>query len=210
MTLFQELNELSPLRKNQQIMSFFLLFVNALLVAVSTIFYVRIFGSDGLILKNYAISLLGLLILIPVLGKIAIKKPLATFHFCVFLEALSVIGYILVAQDIYAPFMLLTASFFIFASNLLMKPVLTQVDSIVTNGCGEYSLIKSKMDNIYLAIGALIGALFIILSIPIIFAVIAYSTALGFARYYRHKVLIEIYTSNQVTPQEPEAAAKMA
>lgn len=210
MTLWKEFGALSPLRKNQQIMSFFLLFVNALLLAVSTIFYVDLFDSDGLILKNYAVSLLGLLILVPALGKIAIKRPLATFHFSVCLEALSCIGYFLVAQDVYAPVMLLTASFLIFFSNLLMKPILTQVDSVVTNGCGTYSLLKSKMDNIYIAIGALIGVLFIVLSVPTMFAVIAYSAALGFARYYRHKVLTEIYTDAQTTETKKLAEQAMA
>jgi hypothetical protein len=88
-----------------------------------------------------------------------------------------------------------------------MKPILTQVDSIVTNGCGNYSLLKSKMDNIYIAIGALTGVVFIILSVPTIFAVIAYSAALGFARYYRHKVLTEVYTGTD-TPL-PDPASKI-
>jgi len=105
MSLIKEFRALTPLRRNQQIMSFFLLFVNALMLATSMTFYVDLFGSEGLILKNYAFSLLGLLILIPFLGRFAISKPLLTFRIGIAMEVISCAGYFMVSQSIYAPVM---------------------------------------------------------------------------------------------------------
>jgi len=72
----------------------------------------------------------------------------------------------MVSQSIYAPVMLLTSSFLIFASNLLMNPILNQVESIVTDGCAQYSLLKSKMNGIYTAVGAGVGAAFVLFDVP--------------------------------------------
>ncbi len=210
MSLITECRELSTLRKNQQIMSFFLLFVNALLVATSTTFYIDIFTSDGLILKNYATSLLGLLILMPFLGRFAMNNPILTFRIAIILEFLSCIGYIMVSQSMYESFMLLTASFLIFSSNLLMRPILTQVDSIVTDGCKDYSLLKSKLDGIYTAIGAGIGAAFILLSIPMVYAVVLYIASLALARLYRNRVLIEVYSDDDDAEINKSAVSPIA
>ena len=67
---------LSPLRRSQQIMSFYLLLVNALLGAAIVMLYVDLFNADGLVLKNCALSVLGLAIFIPALGKMAKEHPM--------------------------------------------------------------------------------------------------------------------------------------
>tara|TARA_Y100001936_G_scaffold250315_1_gene302778 strand:- start:451 stop:1089 length:639 start_codon:yes stop_codon:yes gene_type:complete len=195
MSIISEIKELSELRKNQQIMSFYLLFVNALMLAISTKFYIALFTGDGLILKNYAISLLGLLILVPAIGKFAIDRPILTFRISVVLEAFSCLGYFLTSFSIFAELSLVTASFLVFASGLIMRPIYTQMDSIVTNGCKNYSLLKSKLDGLYTAIGAFVGAMFILLDIPTVAAISLLTITLGMARYYRNKVVNEIYSN---------------
>ena len=61
MNLIKEVAALSPLRRNQQIMSFYLLFVNALLGAAIVMLYVDLFNADGLVLKTMRCQYLALL-----------------------------------------------------------------------------------------------------------------------------------------------------
>jgi hypothetical protein len=210
MSVIQEVKSLSPLRKNQQIMSFFLLFVNAMLIAVTTSLYIKAFGTEGLILKDYAISLYGLILFIPILGKLAMQYPLRAFTVALFLEAASVIAYFLVSKSFHEHLLLPIATLCIISSSLIMRPILVQVDSLVTNGCSNYSLLKSKLDALYTSIGALFGGYCIFANVSISFSIIIYATSLVMARYYRKKVLDEIFNTPKVLEPETNLVNKSA
>lgn len=174
-------------------MSFYLLFVNALMVAVTTLLYVELFEAEGMVLKTYIASVYGLIILIPALGKWAQQSPMTTFKVALFMEVLSIGAYVLVSLDMYAVYLLPLASALILSSNLIMKPILTQVSSIVTNGCAHYSLVSSKLDAVYTAVGAGVGILFILFDIPNTLSIIVLFASLLMARLYRKRVLEEVY-----------------
>lgn len=193
MSLISDIKALSRLQKNQQIMSFYLLFVNALMVAVTTLLYVELFEAEGMVLKTYIASVYGLIILIPALGKWAQQSPMTTFKVALFMEVLSIGAYVLVSLDMYAVYLLPLASALILSSNLIMKPILTQVSSIVTNGCAHYSLVSSKLDAVYTAVGAGVGILFILFDIPNTLSIIVLFASLLMARLYRKRVLEEVY-----------------
>jgi hypothetical protein len=196
-SVISEIKELSPLRKNQQIMSFFLLFVNAMLVAITTNLYLKIFGGEGLILKNYAISMYGLILFIPILGRLAFKYPLRAFVWALSLEAMSVLGYFLSSQSYHEQLFLLLASFCVISSTLIMRPILVQTDSLITNGCANYSLLKSKMDALYTAIGALFGGYCVLTNVSLSITITIFAASLIMARFYRKRVLDKIYTKEE-------------
>lgn len=196
MSLITDIKALTPIQKNQQFMSFYLLFVNALLIATTTLFYVDLFGADGMILKSYIASVYGLVLLIPALGKWAQSNPLRTFKVALLLEVMSIVSYVLVTLDYYAMYFLPLASAFILSSGLIMRPILTQVSSIVTNGCAHYSLVSSKMDSIYTSIGAGVGILFVLFDVPNTVSIITLALALGMSRLYRKRVLEAIYNND--------------
>jgi len=110
MSLVTEVKRLSPLQRNQQIMSFYLLFVNALLVATTTLMYVDLFGADGMVLKTYIASIYSLILLVPALGKWSQTSPMRTFKVALAMEVLSIVAYILVSLDFYAMYLLPIAS----------------------------------------------------------------------------------------------------
>jgi hypothetical protein len=56
-------------------------------------------------------------------------------------------------------------------------------------------LLKSKLDGLYTAIGAFVGAMFILLEVPTVAAISLLTITLGMARYYRNKVVNEIYSN---------------
>jgi len=191
--IIKEVAALSPLRRNQQIMSFYLLFVNALLGAAIVMLYVDLFNADGLVLKNYALSVLGLAIFIPALGKMAKEHPMRTFHIAIGFEVLAFVFYMLTIYDVFPHVILPIATIVTYSSNIIMSPILNQTTSIVTAGCADYSLLKSKLDMLYTAIGAAVGACFVIFDVHLTVVMVSYASALAMARYYRHKVLTEIY-----------------
>lgn len=206
MSLINEVKQLSPLQRNQQIMSFYLLFVNALLVATTTLLYVDLFGADGMVLKTYIASIYSLILLVPALGKWSQKSPMRTFKVALTMEVLSVGAYILVSLDVYAMYLLPIASALILSGGLIMRPILTQVSSIVTNGCAHYSLVSSKLDAIYTAIGAGVGVLFIFFDIPNTISIIVLAASLVMARLYRKRVLTEIYQPDEMHSDSPSMA----
>ena len=65
--IVKEIGQLSDLRRHQQLMSFYMLFVAALLLAFTDKLYIELFGAEGLIYKDYFISLFGLVALIKIL-----------------------------------------------------------------------------------------------------------------------------------------------
>tara|TARA_B100000749_G_scaffold280565_1_gene277292 strand:- start:2361 stop:2636 length:276 start_codon:yes stop_codon:yes gene_type:complete len=79
-----------------------------------------------------------------------------------------------------------------------MRPILTQVSSIVTNGCAHYSLVSSKLDAIYTAVGAGVGVLFIFFDIPNTISIVVLAASLVMARMYRKRVLTEVYQSDEM------------
>lgn len=196
MSLISDINTLSRLQKNQQIMSFYLLFVNALLVAVTTLLYVDLFGAQGMVLKTYIASVYGLIILIPALGTWAQQSPMTTFKVALFMEILSISAYTFVSFDVYPMYLLPVASALILSSGLIMRPILTQVSSIVTNGCAHYSLVSSKLSAIYTAIGAGIGIVFVLFDVPNTLSIVVLFVSLMMARLYRKRVLEEVYTTD--------------
>lgn len=193
MSLLQEIRFLSPLRKNQQIVSFFLLFVNAMMLAITTILYIKTFGAEGLVIKGYSESLYGLVLLIPFFGRFALKHPMIAFNIALCLEVLSVILYILTSQNVMPSITLPLATTFVLSSNLLMRPINIQANSIINAGSSTYSLLSSKLDASYTAIGAMVGGLFIFFNAPTIVMITCFALTLIASRYYRKKVLIEIY-----------------
>jgi len=196
MSLFYQFLELSALRKNQQFMSFYLLFVNTLLVACTATFYIDLFGTEGLILKGYIISVFGLILLLPMMGKYIQNDPLLTFKIALGFEVISMVGYLMVANDYYPHIALPIATLTLVSSGLIMRPILTQVDSIVTNGCKDYSMLKSRLDALYTAIGAMVGAIFILTNVPPYLSLLVLNTSLITARIYRKRVLDEVYNKN--------------
>jgi len=198
MQIINEIKALSTLRKNQQLMSFYMLFVNALIIACTATFYVEFFGSEGLILKDYAVSLLGLMLFIPMFGRFATSKPLRTFTIAVVLELLSVTGYLLTSLGVAPEMCLIVATYCIVQSGVIMRPINTQVDSIVTAGSASYSLLKSKLDALYTAISAAVGASFVLLGVSKTATVAMLAASLICSRYYRKRVLKEIYADGVV------------
>tara|TARA_R110001583_G_scaffold174017_2_gene328224 strand:+ start:4148 stop:4795 length:648 start_codon:yes stop_codon:yes gene_type:complete len=193
MNILDEVKGLSPLRKNQQLVVFYMLFVNAMIIACTATFYVEFFGSDGLILKDYAISVLGLMLFIPVFGRFSTSKPLRTFKIALTLEFVSVVGYLMTSIGVAPQACLIVASYCVVQSGIIMRPINTQVDSLVTAGCADYSLLKSKLDALYTAVGAAVGASFLLLGASKVTVVIMLGISLACSRYYRKRVLVEIY-----------------
>ncbi len=191
--MFQEIKKLSALRKNQQLMSFYMLFVQALLLAYTAKAYVVVFGADGLIAKDYLISLFGLILLIPFLGKTVNKYPIKTFHMAVILEIFAVFCYYLTNIQILPELFLPLGTLILMSSVFIMRPLVTRVDSQVTNACPEYSLLKSKLDQIYIAVGAIFGLAFLGLDISSSFVIPLLIILLLISRYYRNLVFKEIY-----------------
>lgn len=199
MNFIQQLRELSPLRRNQQKMAFCLLFVNALLGATSVTLYVELFTSDGLVIKNYIVSVAGLALFIPVLGRVTTTHPLQVFYVCIGLEIISMIAWYGVLFSPYPHPSLLLASATIVGSNLAMSPILKQVDSIVTDGCAHYSLLSTRLSAAYTALAAGIGSAFVYFSLPLSVNVTVFACALFMARYYRMLVLKGIYRPTEAT-----------
>lgn len=193
MSIIEEIKALPSLRRNHQLSAFYMLYVNALIIACTATFYVAFFGAEGLILKDYVISLLGLMLFVPVFGKFCTFKPLRTFKIAVSLEAISISGYLMTSLDIMPQTSLIVASYCIVQSNILMRPINNQIDSIVTAGCADYSLLKSKLDALYTAVGAAVGASFLLLGVSKTATVVMLGASLFLCRYYRKRVLTEIY-----------------
>jgi hypothetical protein len=211
MGVIEELRSLSPLRKNQQQAGFYLLFVNALIIACTASFYVKEFGSEGLVLKDYAVSLLALMLFVPLFGRLVTAKPLNTFKVAVGLEVMSVIGYFMTSLGVMPKVSLLAASFCVVQAGIIMRPTLNQVDSIVTNGSACYSLLKSKLDALYMAVGAMVGASFLLLEVSKTITVLVLGVSLLCSRFYRKRVLNEIY-ADKVEGEwliEPSVAIKV-
>ena len=193
MSIYCDFTSLTPLRKHQQIMAFFLIFVNAMMIAITTILYIEVFGAEGMILKNYAISLYGLILLVPMFGRFAIANPLTAFKIAIAFEILSIVCYLFANNSVAETVTLPLGSVFVISSGLLMRPILTQAESIVTAGCGEYSLLKAKLDSVYTAIGAFFGGFMVLMATPITVMIGLFAFTLIFARYYRKLVLDEIF-----------------
>lgn len=199
MSILNEISSLSTIRKNQQLMSFFMLFVATLMVALVAKTYINLFGADGLILKDYSVSIYGLIIFIPFLGKYVNNNPLFIFKISVVLELTSISMYFLANKNILPEFCVIFGTFSLITSNLIMKPLVTRIDSEITNGCPNYSLLKSKLDNLYTALGALFGALILFASIPFEFTIFTICILLLISRFYRNKVFNEIYFNKSNT-----------
>ncbi len=177
-------------------MSFYMLFVAALLIAYSANSYVNVFGAKGLILKDYALTSLGLILLIPALGKVINKHPLSVFHLSVILEVLAVLGYFLTDKGFYPVITLPFSTFLLMLSVYCMRPLVTCVESKVINGSAKYSLLKSKLEAIYTALGSLFGATFVYFDVSTSYTISLLFVTLLLSRYYRNKVFLEIYTGN--------------
>lgn len=211
MIFIDQLRALSPLRRNQQKMAFCLLFVNALLGATSITLYVDLFTSDGLIVKNYIVSVAGLALFVPLLGRMTTTRPLQVFYTCVVLEGISMLAWYATLYSPYPHVALGIASAAIVSAGLAMSPILKQVESIVTDGCADYSLLSTRLSAAYTALAALIGAAFVYYSLPLVVNVTVFSLALAMARYYRKRVLDDIYgqpqpDTNNTTPMPCDTA----
>lgn len=193
MNLIQQAKSLSPLRKNQQLMAFYMLFVAALMIAIIAKQYISIFGAEGIVLKDYALSLYGLILLFPFLGKWVTQNPMKTFHISIVLEIIATIGYYLSTKNYYPEHILIISTFILVTSNLIMNPLVTKVDSQVIDGCAEYSLFKTKLSSIYTALGALFGGFILLFDVSVELSIFIVLTLLPISRYYRNKVFKEIY-----------------
>lgn len=197
MNLYKEAKNLSQIRKNQQLMTFYMLFVAALMIAVIAKQYISIFGAEGVILKDYLISLYGLILLVPFIGKWVTSNPMKTFRYSVILEVIATLGYYISTKGYYPEIILILSTVILISTNLMMCPLITKVDSQVINGEDNYSLFKSKMDSVYTAIGSIFGALILMLNIPLDFTIFFMFTMLFMSRYYRNKVFQEVYQENE-------------
>jgi hypothetical protein len=207
MSLRNDIEELSPLRKNQQLMSFYMLFVASLMLAYTAKTYISVFGANGVILKDYAICLFSLILLIPAFGKIATKYPIKTFYYCVVLEFIAMGGYFIASENLHPEIILPLSTTVLMTSVYALRPIVTRVDSLVTDGCAEYSLIKSKLDSIYLSTGSLFGGLFIIYDISSYITMPLLIISLLASRYYRNLVFNEIYSADE---NKPELSASLS
>ena len=189
MNLIQQAKSLSPLRKNQQLMAFYMLFVAALMIAVIAKQYISLFGAEGIVLKDYALSLYGLILLFPFLGKWVTQNPMKTFH----ISITATIGYYFSTKNFYPEHILVISTFILVTSNLIMNPLVTKVDSQVINGCADYSLFKTKLSSIYTALGALFGGFILLFNVSVELSILTVLALLPISRYYRNKVFKEIY-----------------
>ena len=191
--LIKEIRELSDLRKHQQLMSFYMLFVGALLLAFTATLYIDLFGSEGLIYKDYFISLFGLVALIKKVGDKSIEDPMATFRFAVKLEFIAMFGYFLANKGFLSEYILIASTICLISANVAMKPLIIKVDSQVTNACSKYSGLKSKLDYFYAALGAVVGGVLFASKLPVELSFCLMVGSLMLSRYYRLLVFKEIY-----------------
>jgi hypothetical protein len=193
MLIISEIKALSEVRKNQQIMTFYILFYHALLIAYTAKAYIINFGAEGLILRDYAISILGLMLLIPIIGKAINKHPLGIFYLSLGLEAVSLLGHFLTHQSIYPTIILPLSTFLLVISIYLMRPLVNRINSLIINGCADYSLLDSKLSAIYTVLGSILGSATIYFDISANYTVILLLITLLISRYYRNKVLSIFY-----------------
>jgi hypothetical protein len=198
MKILKEISNISNLRKNQQLMSFYMLFVATLLFAFTAKTYYDLFGANGLILKDYSISIYSLIIFIPFIGNYVNKNPLFIFKISVVLELTAITLYFLANKKIQPELCLILGTFFLITSNLIMKPLVTRVDSEITGGCPKYSLLKSKLDILYSALGSVVGGTIVLISVPSEYTITVMVIMILISRYYRNKVFTEIY-KEQIT-----------
>jgi hypothetical protein len=208
MSLLLEIKALSEIRKNQQIMSFYILFANALLIAYTAKAYVINFGAEGLILKDYAISTLGLMLLIPVIGKAINKHPMSVFHLSIALEVLALLGYFLTNKGIHPTIILPISTFILMVSVFLMRPLVNRVNSLIVDGCADYSLLDSKLSAIYTVLGSIFGTAIIYFDISTNYTVILLLVILLVSRFYRNKVFSIVYSEQNKTTL-PEVGLKI-
>ena len=203
--LVKEIKALSPLRKNQQLMTFYMLFVGVILIAFTARLYSELFGIEGLILKDYAISLFGLIILYKKIGETVNKNPMETFKLSVKIEIIALVGYFIANKGFMPEAILIISTVCLISTNLMMKPLIIKVDSQVTQACSEYSVLKAKLDNIYIAFGAFVGGILLLGGIPMEISFCIMIGALIMSRHYRFLVFSEIY--KQETNEKEEVSA---
>lgn len=193
MSLVTEIKAMTRIQKNQQAMEFYMVFVKALFLLFSAVSYVKHFGAEGLVMKDYAVAIIGLFIIFPFVGRAVKSFPMTVFRYSVVMEIVALLGFYLVSIEIYPEPILLSSSFILVFSNTIMLPLRTQVESIVIGGCPDYSVTTSKLLNIYVGLSAIVGAFTLWLGISTDYIVIALIISILASRYYRNKVFTEVF-----------------
>lgn len=164
--MINEIKELTRLRKYFLLYQFFTKATNVFLIAITIKLISTMFGDFGLILKDYAVPLIGLLIFLPYISGYIIDHPLKCFTVVVALEILSIVGYSLAELGFYPEITLVFSIFVLTASNTVVAPLRAKNTSEVIGGCKSYSILSERLNAVSMALLTLVGIALLTYGIP--------------------------------------------
>lgn len=196
MNLINEFKSLNELRQYHLWSMFFGKTLNTAIVIVTTIAVFNTFGAEGMVIKNQLVALYSLILLIPSLAGMAGKSPVKSLKIVFFFEVLSMGCFLFAGMEFHSIYFLPAGLLLLNTTNLFMKSLIAQVNSIVVSGCAEFCNIQTRIDSICTVIGAAIGLLFVYLELTALPIVTFSFTMLLFCRYYRFKSYYLIFGEN--------------
>ena len=165
MKIINDLRNLSDLRKYYLAYQFFTKSTNIFLIAITIRLIIDQFGEDGLILKDYAIPVLGLFIFVPFLSNYIIDNARKCFKWIIVVEVFSLLMYIAAEKNFFPEITLILGIVTLTVSNVFVSPLRVKNNSQVVDNDKKYSILSERVNSVFTVLLSSIGALLLIFDI---------------------------------------------
>lgn len=165
MKIIDDLRNLSDLRKYYLAYQFFTKSTNIFLIAITIRLIIDQFGEDGLILKDYAIPVLGLFIFVPFLSNYIIDNARKCFKWIIVVEVFSLLMYIAAEKNFFPEITLILGIVTLTVSNVFVSPLRVKNNSQVVDNDKNYSILSERVNSVFTVLLSSIGALLLIFDI---------------------------------------------
>ena len=165
MKIINDLRNLSDLRKYYLAYQFFTKSTNIFLIAITIRLIIDQFGEDGLILKDYAIPVLGLFIFVPFLSNYIIDNARKCFKWIIVVEVFSLLMYIAAEKNFFPEITLILGIVTLTVSNVFVSPLRVKNNSQVVDNDKNYSILSERVNSVFTVLLSSIGALLLIFDI---------------------------------------------
>jgi len=165
MKIINDLKNLSSLRKYYLAYQFFTKSTNIFLIAITIRLIIDQFGEDGLILKDYAIPVLGLFIFVPFLSNYIIDNARKCFKWIIVVEVFSLLMYIAAEKNFFPEITLILGIVTLTVSNVFVSPLRVKNNSQVVDNDKKYSILSERVNSVFTVLLSSIGALLLIFDI---------------------------------------------
>ena len=191
--MLTSLRQLSKLRKHYLAYEFLSKSTYVFLISVTVGLLSSTFGANGLVIKDWMTPVLGLAVFLPGLSRYVIKNPVRSYTWIVTIEILCILGFWLTEWNIYPDTILLASLGIMMALKSVITPLRDKNNSQVIKSCGEFSLLRGRINALSAVVLGGIGGLMVLYSVPTVIGVALTTSCLILSRYMYVLVMKELY-----------------